>query len=133
MKLKYALLGSLFLLITLVVTDSFIKNNIFSEQTKLEKYTKAVRYEQSNRNKQGNSINSILKALMYFEDVKITSVLITEDKTIKIEMRCNDINNLKSRVENIEKIVGFKGINELKIVCLENKNYDALLNISFAK
>lgn len=133
MKLKYALLGSLFLLITLVVTDSFIKNNIFSEQTKLEKYTKAVRYEQSNRNKQGNSINSILKALMYFEDVKITSVLVTEDKTIKIEMRCNDINNLKSRVENIEKIVGFKGINELKIVCLENKNYDALLNISFAK
>jgi hypothetical protein len=133
MKLKYALLGSLFLLITLVVTDSFIKNNIFSEQTKLEKYTKAVRYEQSNRNKQENSISSILKALMYFEDVKITSVLVTEDKTIKIEMRCNDINNLKSRVENIEKIDGFKGINELKIVCLENKNYDALLNISFAK
>lgn len=120
-------------LIIFISIDVYIEKCILNKKYVLEELGTTLKSNKENDTRKEQTVSSILKSISGFEDAEVTSIQVKDSENINIEMRYNDINNLKFKAQSIEKIPGFKSIDKVQIISLENKKYVALLNISFVK
>lgn len=133
MKLKYVLSSLLIILIILISMDTYLQKGVLNKRYELEELRINQKSNKAGDTRKENTISSILKSILSYEDIEINSIQAKDNENINIQIICNDVDNLKSKAQSIEKISGFKSIDKVQIMSLENKKYVAVLDISFVK